>query len=172
MSEEKKLAARARELLAYDPETGIVRWKKHRWKTKVGCLAGTEDHYGYIVVYIDGRQYRMHRIVFLMVEDRWPNGEIDHINGLRYDNRWCNLREVSVKENRANRHFRDKTSHLPKGVGIGAGKYIAVFKGKNIGEFDTLSTAHVAWCRAALEHDPVFSNDGGTGVLDILRKGF
>ena len=105
-------APQARELLAYDPETGIVRWIKDRGGcAKKGRLAGSEDRDGYIVVGIYERQYKMHRVIWLMMTGQWPKGEIDHKNRIRWDNRWRNLRDVDLVTNRQRRH-RKTYPHL------------------------------------------------------------
>jgi len=89
-----------RELISYDPETGIVRWKKRRRGVRVGRLVGNEDRDGYIVVSLLGRQYKLHRVIWLFVTGKWPEGEIDHKNKLRWDNRWDNLQDIPLEQNR------------------------------------------------------------------------
>ena len=84
--------------LTYDPETGIVRWRDGRCK---GRLAGSLSH-GYLNIGLAGRRYLLHRVVWLWMTGQWPTLELDHINGLRWDNRWCNLREVSHIQNCSN----------------------------------------------------------------------
>ena len=87
-----------RSRLIYDPETGIVRWKNGNYK---GRLAGSVSH-GYLNVGIAGRRYLLHRVIWLWMTAQWPSEELDHINGLRWDNRWCNLRQVSHAQNCSN----------------------------------------------------------------------
>lgn len=89
----------------YSPDTGIVSWRKRKpHKNKVNGL-GHADKQGYLSVGFKGRQYSLHRLIWLYVYGYWPKGEIDHINGNNQDNRLCNLREVSPSENQHNRRI-------------------------------------------------------------------
>lgn len=60
---------------------------------------GSYDKDGYVIIKIKGKQYKAHRLVFAYFNGRFPNGEIDHINRVRDDNRIENLRECSRIEN-------------------------------------------------------------------------
>jgi len=98
-------AARLRELLNYDPETGIFTWRvSRRPRARAGGVAGKHCH-GYIRIGIDGRVYRAHHLAFLRMTGRWPRQQVDHENHIRDDNRWCNLRDnvddVEQQHNRA-----------------------------------------------------------------------
>lgn len=92
----------ARELLDYDPETGIVTRKVsgHYWR--VGKAIGTPTKKGYLHAWIYDTTYQLHRIAWLIVHGRWPAEQLDHINGVRNDNRLVNLRECTNAENRQN----------------------------------------------------------------------
>ena len=83
------------QLLDYNEETGELRWKKS------GRVIKRSKH-RYIQVQIQRRRYYAHRVIFKMMMGRDPAEEIDHINNDRYDNRWCNLREATRKENANN----------------------------------------------------------------------
>ena len=105
MTKAKITAARARELLRYDPETGFVyRERSLSNSTKVGQRAGyvhPTKLYRYLCV--DGGYYFEHRIIWLLVHGQFPEAQIDHINGDRQDNRICNLRELNNSENAQNK---------------------------------------------------------------------
>jgi hypothetical protein len=112
----KKLPSNKRlnELLRYNPQTGELRWKTNRRGTaKAGQLAGVIDKpHGYVKVCIDNVRYKAHRICYKMATG-WDVGifEIDHINGVRSDNRLSNLRMVDALTNRKNTKRRsDNTS--------------------------------------------------------------
>lgn len=63
---------------------------------------GSKDKDGYVIVKVKKKQFKAHRVVWLVCNGEWPNGEIDHINHKRDDNRIENLRVVSRMENIAN----------------------------------------------------------------------
>ena len=92
---------RLKELLSYDPDTGMFVWVVGRVGASKGAKAGGLCR-GYVSVGVDGRKYFAHRLAWLYQKGSWPVEEIDHINHTRSDNRWCNLREVSSSENSRN----------------------------------------------------------------------
>jgi HNH endonuclease len=69
-------------------------WRVARRGAAAGAVAGSLNSSGYLIIGIDYRRYLAHRLAFLWVEGRWPDG-IDHCNLDRKDNRWCNLREAT-----------------------------------------------------------------------------
>lgn len=89
-----------RHLFSYDAETGDFAWRvKKAICVKVGKpLNGCNTH-GYKTVKIDGKTYLIHRLIWLYVYGHLPNGDIDHKNRIRGDNRLCNLRDVSTSDN-------------------------------------------------------------------------
>jgi hypothetical protein len=87
-------------LFTYDRETGDFRWKVARGRNvKVGQLAGGFNGHGYFVVKIDGKSHLVHRLIWLYETGEMPVNCIDHINRIRDDNRFCNLRDVSYSDN-------------------------------------------------------------------------
>lgn len=87
------------EIVDYDAETGVMRWRKNRGRVRAGEEVGSRDVAGYIQVQIKGKMYRVHRLVWLYTHGEWPKGMIDHINRVKDDNRLSNLRDVSAREN-------------------------------------------------------------------------
>jgi hypothetical protein len=142
-------AERLRELLDYNPETGIFRWNvAARAGTVVGCL-----NRGYRVIRVDRMLYRAHRLAWLHVYGCWPTDEIDHINGIKDDNRLANLREVTCAENQQNRRSArtdNKTGLL--GVSSSQGGFQAQIKVNCklffLGRFATAELAHAAYLEA------------------------
>lgn len=110
--------------LRLDPETGWLFWTgAHR----TGKQAGTIDRYGYRSVRIGGKAFLAHRVVWFLHHGKWPDMQIDHVNGVLDDNRPCNLRLVSCSEQSKN---KSKPSVNTSGrIGVtwhkGAGKWQA-----------------------------------------------
>ena len=93
--------------LAYNPNTGDFQWLVSKngfhGAIKVGAIAGTMKD-GYTQITCDQRFYRAHRLAWLFMTGSFPatGFEIDHINGIRNDNRWSNLRLVTRSQNNMN----------------------------------------------------------------------
>lgn len=114
-------AEEVRQLLEYDPQTGILRWRRNTlrskdWNTRyagrvTGCL---ERRCHCLQVRLNDTLYLAHRLAWLIVTGEWPTAEIDHINGDRADNRWDNLREATRGQNMFNRaKLANNTSGFP-----------------------------------------------------------
>jgi len=89
-----------KELLNYNPETGDFAWVKSKKP------AGGISSYGYRRIIIDGKEHKAHRLAWLYTHGVFPEDQIDHINGVRHDNRIYNLRTVTNAENHRNRKKR------------------------------------------------------------------
>lgn len=151
---------RVRELLAYDPDTGVFTWRVSRgWNAKAGSVAGRIDGRGYAVIRIDSIEMNAHRIAWAYVYGAVPEAFIDHINGVRSDNRIVNLRLATHSENQQNqraarsnsktgylgvRQFRDK---FRAGISVN-GKFI------HLGLFKDPYSAHQAYIEAKRVHHP------------------
>lgn len=117
--------------LKYDSKTGKLFWKKEKNMRSKKTEAGTYDKEGYIVITINKKQYRAHRIAWLLYYGEWPNGQIDHINGIRDDNRIINLRNVTSRKNNQNR-FCHRNGKIP-GVRYHKNKwYSQIYDGKKV----------------------------------------
>jgi len=145
---------RLKEALNYDPESGLLTRKiRTSQNTRIGDVCGSHDHYGYIQLNLDGKIYKGHRISWFYIYGEWPDN-IDHINGIKDDNRISNLRSVSLKTNSENLRSaksNNKTGFL--GVSIHhTGKYCASIKYNNkknhLGLFSTPELAYEAYLSA------------------------
>lgn len=147
----------------YDPATGALVWKcDQAARVHAGDLCGYLNEDGYRAVTFRRRRYRAARIAWLLTHGRWPEDEIDHINGNPADDRLCNLREATKRQNLLNRRRRSSAPGL-KGVSPGrGGKFRAVIrldgKQRHLGEFATPEAAHAAYVDAAKELHGEFAN--------------
>lgn len=105
MADEILTAARLRELLHYDPETGVFTWRVRKGnRIHVGDVAGTPNGRGYLVIRVDGTLYLAHRLAWLHAHGEWPPKYIDHKDAVR-DHNWIdNLRPATNSENQQNQH--------------------------------------------------------------------
>lgn len=133
-----------RQSLHYDPSTGALSWvesKRGRRRKQVGHI--TTD--GYHGVWVNGVRLKAHRVAFAHYYGRWPDGEIDHINGIKTDNRIENIREADRAENEHNKRVLPYNRTGVKGVSFYRGRYDARAKcrGKEhrFGSFATLQEA-------------------------------
>ena len=92
---------RLKEVLEYDPGTGISTWLVDRTGTaRAGARAGCiHKSSGYRVIRIDGKLYREHRVIFFWMTGKWPDKEVDHRDLDKSNNRWHNLREATRSQN-------------------------------------------------------------------------
>lgn len=93
---------RLKELLHYDPSTGVFTWLVSRGGVSAGSVAGCVNGKGYIQVKLDRTIYEAHRLAFIYVTGEFPPEQADHINQAKLDNRWVNLRPVTHTENQRN----------------------------------------------------------------------
>ena len=141
---------RLRELLEYAPETGEFTWKVSHPRAAVGAVAGAADHYGYIVIRLDTRLYKAHRLAWLYVHGVWPEKNIDHINRIKNDNRMVNLRLADQSANMHNVDARVNSKSGVAGVTWRADRKkwnarIKVgYKNLNLGLFDDVAAAIAA----------------------------
>jgi len=117
-----------RKVLSYDPETGRLTWRSDMGnRVKAGGAAGTLGLNGYRQVVARRRRYYAHRVAWALYHGEWPAGQIDHINGIRTDNRIANLRDVTHAENARNKMMVSANTSGRTGVvwHKGAGKWMA-----------------------------------------------
>lgn len=151
-------------ILDYEPSTGLFRWNKESCKRLVkGAAAGTLDN-GYIMIGIDRKQYRAHRLAWLYVYGYMPVEQIDHVNGIKTDNRIENLRLATHGQNCANRKKQSNNTSGYKGVcfikSIGKWRARIGYNNKkiDIGFFDNPKDAAIAYSKKSIELHKEFAN--------------
>jgi len=101
---------------AFEYKDGNIYWKLKTFRTRVqGKIAGQRRPDGYMAVGLNGKIYKVHRIIFMMHHGHFPQ-TIDHINGIKDDNRIENLRAATFSENCLNRGLRPDSQAQIKGV--------------------------------------------------------
>jgi len=157
---------RLRELLDYDPTTGIFTWKVTSSQTAiVGDRAGTIDVHGYRAIGIDGNRHRAGRIAWMYVHGSMPKNFIDHRNGVRDDDRIENLREATKNENARNSKSKHQTLGRMKGAYQDKTNLsrrwfssIRVYRKQiYLGTFDSEAEAHAAYAAAAAKYHGEFA---------------
>jgi len=149
---------RLKELLNYEPDTGVFTWRISRGRAMVNTEAGNLHHSGYTCIKIDGKSYRSHRLAFLWITGEFPPHDVDHRDGDVANNRWKNIRHATKSENMQNRGLNSNNKTGFPGVSYhkAAGKFMATIKvnSKNryLGLFDTAETAYLAYSKAKVGH--------------------
>jgi HNH endonuclease len=155
--------------LSYEADSGVFRWAIAHPSCKIfpGAIAGHIGSQGYRQITVRGKTYMAHRLVWLVETGAMPKGELDHINGVRDDNRIVNLRSATKSQNIANSKVRKDNSSGFKGVQwdneacLWRARISVNGRRIHLGRFNSLERAHVAYCRAAQRHFGEFANSGG-----------
>jgi hypothetical protein len=101
--------------LHYDQDTGIfTRLVSNNNKFRIGDIAGYLNDSGYIS--INYKYYLSHRLAWLYIHGEFPVNEIDHINGIKNDNRIENLRKATKAQNQMNKPAPKTNTSNFKGV--------------------------------------------------------
>lgn len=148
-----------KENLHYNPETGIfTRIKANYGTVKIGDIAGTLTSMGYIAIRVGAIHYQAHRLAWLYMTGEMPTEFIDHIDCIKSNNRFCNLRESTNRQNAQN--LKKAQKHNSTGfLGVSYDKKRDKFKAsiykngksKHLGRFDTAKEAHEAYLCAKRE---------------------
>lgn len=147
--EELLSAKDLRELIDYNESTGVFQWKKPRRGIQTNKPLGSDNGFGYLRITVLGKSYYAHRLAWLYVYGKWPKNEIDHINGVKNDNKIKNLRDVSGIANLQNKLKCQKNSKSQT-LGVSWHKkakkwqaHVCVYKQrKYLGLFNSIEEAH------------------------------
>ena len=146
---------RLKEVLSYNPETGVFLWRVSSGKAPAGSTAGAPNGDGYIQIKIDGKRYKAHRLAVLYTDGYMPENTVDHKDRIPWHNWRDNLQEASMQCQMRNCGMLKNNTSGVKGVGWdkAMGKWYARVKVsgvlKYIGCFDNLIEA--AYARYAAE---------------------
>lgn len=154
-----------KELLHYDPETGIFRWRVSCTNsTKPWSIAGYIAKNGYVHMSVFNKRFLAHRIAWLYMTGELPEEHIDHIDGNPSNNSWKNLRAATHKQNCENFKLFKSNSSGFRGVSFTkqTNRWRGVVKNNykyiHVGYFDTAEEAAKA---AAAKRAELFTHDTG-----------
>ena len=145
-------AEKVRSVLRYEPETGLLTWRKQVAKNiKSGATINPmRNHGNYVQIQIDKKLYYMHQLAWMHFYGASPVGSIDHIDGDKTNNRISNLRDVSVSVNAQNQKrpmSNNKSGFL--GVNAVGQRFRAQINvdgaQRYLGTFDTPEAAHAVY---------------------------
>jgi len=176
MSKNKSLSQeRLKELLSYNPSTGIFIRVKDIKANKSGTIVGSLTRQGYLRMSIDNNPYLLHRLAFLYMDGYFPENDIDHINRDTLDNRWDNLRHVSHACNMRNSKVRNTNKSGVNGVAWHkaankwCGSIMVNYKSIHLGISGSFCEVVKARWEAEKEHN--FPNCNTTSSAFIYLKG-
>lgn len=155
-------------ILFYCPINGKFFWIEKRGRNPktgaVGTRAGMLHKTGYRILTINKRQFKEHRVAWFYMTGEWPKNQIDHINGIKNDNRFCNLRNADSYQNARNVSKTKKNKSGYKGVVKNRKKFEASISTNNgrifLGCFKTKEDAFEAYKNAAILEHGEYANIG------------
>jgi len=160
-------------ILHYNPDTGVfTRLVSVSNSAQKGSIAGHNKHLSYGRVNVNKKPYASHRLAWFYMTGEWPKEQIDHINQIKSDNSWCNLRECSNAQNNFNRPIPKHNKSGYKGVSWREDRKkwqsIIKFNGKSIylGNFTDINLAVLAYNNKAVELFGEFAH------LNNIARGF
>ena len=147
-------------------DDGTLVRKVRAGRGRAGEVAGYPDGHGYLIVSVDTKRIHVHRVVYAMTRGRWPENEVDHIDGRKSNNSPANLRDVNRSQNMQNiTKVRSDNQLGFKGVTRGSRdkskfRFMIQTGGKRIARegFATPEAAHEAYKAAKIalhSHAPV-----------------
>lgn len=150
-----------RQILDYDPETGIFTWLKTMPpRGRKGAIAGHTAKNGRPIIGLHQKLYYSYRLAWLYMTGAWPAKDLDHIDGNPANNRFANLRPCTMSQNQEN--LRKCRSSSKSGV-LGAwptpgGRWYSAIKASGkymyLGNFDSAEKAHAAYLAAKRKYHP------------------
>lgn len=156
----------------FEYKDGVLYWKVSRTpKIKIGDSAGTLYKTGYLYTWIKNKQYRNHRLIFLMHHGFLPK-YIDHVDNNPLNNRIENLREATKSQNGYNQKLNKKNTSGIKGVCWCKTKKrwkVQIWvegKNKHLGYYDSIEVAKQVVQEARLKYHGAYANHGKQNEKD------
>ena len=158
-------AERLRELLEYDPLTGLFRWHNPTPRQAPGWFKGSHSVRSYRRLYVDGEHILAHVAAWAIQTGKMPDHRIDHDDRDEGNNRWDNLRAATQSQNQMNKGRSSNNTSGYKGVSsLPSGSFRAYItvdgKKRHLGCFPTALMAHHAYCNAAQQFYGEYGNAG------------
>ena len=148
-----------KEHIHYNAETGVFTRLKSPRTDRLGVITVKCLSHGYLAINVLKKEYFAHRLAYFYMTGELPKNSIDHINRVRADNRWCNLREATKTENSQNiikPYSTNKSGYLGVHYCNRDKVFIAQirFNGKKVklGRFDNALDAYNCYLEAKKEH--------------------
>jgi len=147
-----------KQYLSYDPSSGKIEWiKSPTPKIPAASVAGSINLDGYRQIKFQNKIYQASHVAWFLTHGIWPAQTIDHINGIRDDDRIVNLRESSHQENCCSRVVRSDSTSKLKGVSKHNSQWRAriwdpvLKKNMNLGVFTSSEFAAKAYDKMAIK---------------------
>lgn len=120
----------------YYYDNGILRYKTDRsYRFKAGMPVGSKDKDGYLRTTFNGKNLKIHRVIWEMHYGEIPDGlMIDHVNGIKDDNRISNLRLATNSQNQHNRDVKCFWRQQGKWIVRVSGKFFGYYDCKELAE--------------------------------------
>jgi len=144
--------------LHYDPDTGFFTWRMSKRGVIYGSVAGSLTDRGYVRITLDGKTYKAHRLAWLYMSGAWPVDQIDHIDAVRTNNKWENLRSATNQENHSNSPKRKNNKSGYKGVSWSRrdqnwfSTIMVNYKSIYLGSYASAEEAHAAYTEASAKY--------------------
>lgn len=166
MTDATELAGFIHRLLAtYDVnlDSGVITHRLSRGGSLAGMEAGSTNQDGYRRIRFEKKFFVVHRVIWLVATGDWPENQIDHINGIRTDNRLINLRPANNSQNQQNKLTKLNGKAGLRGVSLlPNGRYKARIKVDRryifLGSYDTAESAHEAYLEGKKIYHPFAPN--------------
>jgi hypothetical protein len=139
--------------ITYDPTTGLFKWLNPVYPKRTGWIAGSDDGSGYLCFKINGSKVKAHRLAWYLMQGKWPDNIIDHVDSNKTNNKLSNLRDVSLSVNQQNRK-KAQINSLSGLLGVkkNRSRWSAAIRlngyQTHLGTYDTPEEAHAVYLEA------------------------